>query len=63
VPIFVGDYHLLDDILEIFIGCLNNTIHIRFVRRRIKVLNLSLSAKFSNQLFIEILSIISYQFL
>jgi hypothetical protein len=60
VSIFVGDYHILDDLLEIFVGCLNNTIHIGFVRGRIKVINLSFAVEFDNQLPIKIQSIVSY---
>jgi hypothetical protein len=48
MPILIGDYDLLDDLLEIFIGYLNNTIHIGSVRRRMKVLNLPLGVKFDN---------------
>jgi hypothetical protein len=56
VSIFVGDYHILDDLLEIFVGCLNDTIHIGFVMGRIKVINLSFAVEFP----IEIHSIVSY---
>jgi len=62
VSIFVGDYYLLDDLLEVFISYIDNTIHLGFVRRRIKVLKFPLDVKFSNQLPIEILSIFNYQF-
>jgi len=60
VLVIVGDCHLLDDLLEIFIGYLNNTIHLGSIRRRIKVFNLLLSAELSNQLSIKVLSIVSY---
>jgi hypothetical protein len=48
MPIFIGDYHLLDDLLKIFIGYVNNTIRLGFVRRRMKVLNLPLDVEFGN---------------
>jgi hypothetical protein len=61
MSIFVGDHHLLDDLLEILISYLNNTIHLGFVRRRLGVYNRPLGAEFNNYFPIKVLSIISYQ--
>lgn len=62
MPIFVGDYYFLDDLIEILISCLDNTIHLGSIRRRIRMLNFLLGTEFSNQFPIKILNIISYQF-
>jgi hypothetical protein len=61
IRIFINDHYFLDDHFKIFVGCLNNTIHLGFVGRIIEILNLSFSVKLNNQLLIEILSIVSYK--
>jgi hypothetical protein len=48
MPIHIGDHHLPDDLLEIFVGCLDYLIHFGPVRRRIEMLNLLLSAELIN---------------
>jgi len=61
MPIFVGDYHFLDDLIKVLISCLDNTIHLGSIRRRIRMLNFLLGTEFSNQFPIKILNVISYQ--
>src|SRR4051812_17086138 len=59
VPISVGHYHLLHNLLNILIGRFNSIIHLWTVRRRIVMLDLEGLTKILHQLVIEIRSIIS----
>ena len=59
VTIFVGHYHLLQDLLNIFIGSFHCAIHPGSVRRRILILDFELSTKFCNHSIVEIDSIVS----
>jgi len=52
----------LDDLIEILISCLDNTIHLGSIRRRIWMLNFLFGTDFNNQFPIKILNVISYQF-
>ena len=52
--VFVGYYHLLHNILDIFIGSFHFTIHLRPVWRRIVMLDFELYAEFHNHSIVEI---------
>ena len=54
MPVFVCHRRLLYDLLDVFIGGLYNSIHLRLVRRRVMMLNLELCAKLGDHNIIEI---------
>src|SRR3954464_4406341 len=59
MPISVSHYHLLHNLLNVFVGRFNSIIHFRTIRRRIVMLDLEGLTKLLHQLVIEIRSIIS----
>ena len=59
ISIFVNDHHFLDDLFEILIGHLNNTIHLGYAGGRFKMLNLLFNVELNNQLPIEIPSVVN----
>src|SRR3954469_21839499 len=59
MPISVGHYHLLHNLLNVLVGRFNNAIHLWTIRRRIVVFDLEGLTKFLHHLVIEIRSIIS----
>jgi len=61
MPIFVGDHHFLDNLLEILVSCFDCPIHLWSIRGRVEVLNLPFGAQFVNQLPIKVLGVIGYQ--
>ena len=58
MPISVGHYHLLHNLLNVFVGRFDCVIHFRSIRRRIVMFDLKLSAKFGNQSTVEVSPII-----
>src|SRR3954462_7445134 len=59
MPISVGHYHLLHNLLNVLVGCFDSAIHLWTVRRRIMMLDLEGLTKLLHHLVIEIRSIIS----
>src|SRR4051812_17381913 len=59
VPISVGHYHLLHNLLNVLVGRFNSAIHLRTIRRRIVMLDLEGLTKLLHHLVIEIRFIIS----
>ena len=45
MPIFVGDFYLLDYSFNVIIGCVNHFIHLRLVQSEISMLNVELLAQ------------------
>src|ERR1051325_10149871 len=58
VPILVSHYHLLYDLLDIFVGGFHCAIHLRPIWRRIVMLDLELRAEFSDHFVVEIRAVI-----
>src|SRR4051812_40538438 len=59
MPISVGHYHLLHNLLNVFVGRFNSAIHLWTIRRRVVVFDLEGLTKLLHHLVIEIRSIIS----
>jgi hypothetical protein len=57
MPILVRDYHLLNNLLDIFVSSFYRTIHLWPIWRVIGMLDLSFSAEFYYHLIIEVLGI------
>ena len=58
MSVFVGYYHLLYNLLNVFVGCFYCAIHFMSIRRRIGMLDFELSAKFGNHSIIEVSPIV-----
>ena len=52
--VFVGYDHFLDDLLNVFIGGFNNTIHLGSVRRRVMMLDLEFLTQFFHHFVVPI---------
>ena len=59
MPILVGYFHLLHNLLSVFLGRFDCAIHFRSIRRRIVILDFELSTKFCNHSNVEIGPIVS----
>ena len=59
MPVFVGYYHLLHNLLNVFVRCFHCAIHLRSIRRRIVMLDFELSAKFRNHSIVEVSPIVN----
>src|SRR3954468_16579581 len=59
VPISIGHYHLLHNLLNVLVGRFNSAIHLWTIRRRVMMLDLEGLTKLLHQLIIEIRSIVS----
>jgi len=60
VSILVGDYHLLNNLLDIFVSNFYRTIHLWPILRGIGMLDFPFSVEFYYHLAIEVMGIISY---
>ena len=58
MPIFIGHYHFLHNLLNIFVGRFDCAIHFRSIRRRIVMLDLKLSAQFPDHGIVEVSPIV-----
>ena len=58
MPVLVGHYHILHNLLNVFVGHFYCAIHFRFIRRRIVMLDFELSAKFGNHNIVEVSPIV-----
>ena len=58
MPILIGYYHFLHNLLDIFVGRFDCAIHFRSIQRRIAMLNLKLSANLSNYNIVEVSPIV-----
>ena len=58
MPVFVGYYYLMQNLLNVFVGFFHCAIHFRSIRRRIVMLDFKLSAKFSNHKIVEVSPIV-----
>ena len=58
--VFVGYYHLLYNLLNVFVGFFHCAIHFRSIRRRIVMLDFELSEKFCNHSIVEVSPIVGY---
>src|SRR3954468_23725988 len=59
MPISVGHYHLLHNLLNVFVGRFNSAIHLWTIRRRVVMLDLEGLTKLLHQLINKIRSIVS----
>ena len=57
--VFIGYHHLLYDLIYVFVGIFHCAIHLRFVWRRVMMLNLELHAEFSDHDIVEVGTIVS----
>jgi hypothetical protein len=60
MPILVGDYHILNDLLDILVSSFYHTIHLWPIQQGIRMLDFPLSIEFCYHLAIKVLGIISY---
>ena len=58
MPILIGYYHFLHNLLDIFVGRFDCAIHFWSIWRRNVMLDLKLSAKLSNYRIVEISPIV-----
>ena len=59
MPILIGYYHLLHNLLDVFVGRFDRAIHFRSIWRRIMMLDLKLSTKLINHSIVEVSPIVS----
>jgi len=60
-PIFIGNYHFLNNFFYILVCCFYYSIHLRLIKRGIKMFNFPSSTQILNYLAIKILSIVNYK--
>jgi len=60
MPILVSDYHLLNNLLDIFVSSFYHTIHLWPIWRGIGMLDFPFSEEFYYHLAIEVMGIISH---
>ncbi|RHN45060.1 hypothetical protein MtrunA17_Chr7g0226171 [Medicago truncatula] len=58
MPIFVGSYHFLDNLLDVLLGCLYCTIHLRPIRRRIMMFDLEFFTKSLHHIVVQVGTIV-----
>ena len=58
MPVLIGYYHLLHNLLNVFVGRFDYVSHFRSIGRKIVMLNLELSAKFDNHSIVEVSPIV-----
>ena len=59
MSILIGHYHLMHNILDIFVGLFDCAIHFRSIWRKVVMLDLELIAKFDNHNIVEVSPIFS----
>ena len=59
MPVFIGYYYILHNLLYVFIGSFYFTIHLRSVRGRIVMLDFELRAESSDHNIVEVSSVVS----
>ena len=59
MPIFIGHYHLLYNLIYVLVGNFHRAIHLRSLWRRVVMLDLELHAEFSNHSIVEVGTVVS----
>ena len=63
MPIFIGYYHLLYNLLNILISRFDNVVHLRSIRRRVMMLNFEGLTKLLHHFIVQIGPIVGDDFL
>ena len=59
MPIFIGNHHLLHNLLYVLVGSFHCTIYLRYEWRRVVMLDFELRAEFNNHGIVEVGSVVS----